>query len=316
MIKDLKPGDKFVAFFILRKKEIRTKFNSDEIYLSLELGDASQRIRGTVWEKPQEVYEAIEPGDIMKVKATAIHFKDKLHLNIEKIRKAEESDEFEIKELVPVVDKDRDALLSHLDELIASVENSYLKELLKLVFTDSEIRQQFKDAPGGKLWHHNYLGGLLEHTLSVTDIADRVGQMYPNIKRDLIIAAGLLHDIGKISSYTYKTLIDFTDDGRLVGHIVIGAQMVKDKIREIRDFPKDLEMELTHLILSHQGKLEHASPVVPMTLEGLILYYADEIDSNANAYQRITKREKEPGRKWSSYVSLINRYLYFGGEEE
>jgi len=316
MIKDLKPGDKFVAFFILRKKAIRTKFNSDEIYLSLELGDASQRINGTVWEKPQEVYEAIELGDIMKVKATAIHFKDKLHLNIEKIRKAEESDEFDIEELVPVVDKDRDALLSHLDELIASVENSYLKELLKLVFTDREIRQQFKDAPGGKLWHHNYLGGLLEHTLSVTDIADRVGQMYPIIKRDLIIAAGLLHDIGKISSYTYKTLIDFTDDGRLVGHIVIGAQMVKDKIREIRDFPKDLEMELTHLILSHQGKLEHASPVVPMTLEGLILYYADEIDSNANAYQRITKREKEPGRKWSSYVRLINRYLYFGGEEE
>ena len=96
----------------------------------------------------------------------------------------------------------------------------------------------------------------------------------------------------------------------------VESQMVKDKIREIKDFPKDLEMELTHLILSHQGKLEHASPVVPMTLEGLILYYADEIDSNANAYQRITKREKEPGRKWSSYVSLINRYLYFGGEEE
>ena len=289
MIKDLKPGDKFVAFFILRKKAIRTKFNSDEIYLSLELGDASQRINGTVWEKPQEVYEAIELGDIMKVKATAIHFKDKLHLNIEKIRKAEESDEFDIKELVPVVDKDREALLSHLDELIAGVENSYLKELLKLVFTDSEIRQQFKDAPGGKLWHHNYLGGLLEHTLSVTDIADRVGQMYPNIKRDLLIAAGLLHDIGKISSYIYKTLIDFTDAGRLVGHIVIGAQMVKDKIREIKDFPKDLEMELTHLILSHQGKLEHASPVVPMTLEGLILYHADEIDSNANAYQSITE---------------------------
>ncbi len=316
MIKDLKPGDKFVAFFILRKKEIRTKFDSDEIYLSLELGDASQRIRGTVWEKPQEVYEVVEPGDIMKVKATAIHFKDKLHLNIEKIRKAEEGDDFDIKELVPVVDKDRDALLAHLDELIASVENPHLKELLNLVFTDSEIREQFKDAPGGKLWHHNYLGGLLEHTLSVTDIADRVGQMYPDIKRDLLLAAGLLHDIGKISSYTYKTLIDFTDDGRLVGHIVIGAQMVKDKIREIRDFPKDLEMELTHLILSHQGKLEHASPVVPMTLEGLILYYADEIDSNANAYQRITEREKEPGRKWSSYVSLINRFLYFGGEEE
>lgn len=318
MIKDLNPGERFVSFFVLRKKAIRTKYDSDEIYLSLELGDASGRIRGSVWDKPKEIYDAVNPGEIVKVQAKAIHFKDRLHLNIEKIRKSEDRDQKEIdmRELVPVVDKDRDALLAHLEELIESIENSHLKQLLNAIFTDREIREQFKSAPGGKLWHHNYLGGLLEHTLSVTDIAVKVGDMYPDVNRDLLIAAGLLHDIGKISSYTYKTLIDFTDEGRLVGHIVIGAQLVNEKIKAIKDFPKKLQTELIHLILSHQGKLEQASPVVPMTLEAIILYYADEIDSNANAFQRISKREKEPGKTWSSYINLINRYLYFGDADE
>lgn len=318
MIKDLQAGEKLVDFFVLRKKEIRTKYDSDEIYLSLEVGDASGRVRGTVWDKPREIYDSIAPGDIIKIKARAIHFKERLHLNIDKIRKAEESDKSEIdmRQLVAVVDKDREALLAHLDELIAGIENSYLKQLLKLIFEEEGLREQFKNAPGGKLWHHNYLGGLLEHTLAVTDIADRVGKLYPEIKRDLLVTAGLLHDIGKISSYTYETLIDFTDEGRLVGHIVIGSQLVTDKIKEIDAFPQGLQTELLHLVLSHQGKLEQASPVVPMTLEGIILYYADEIDSSANAFQRITKKEKSPGRKWSSYISLINRFLYFGSEEE
>ncbi|MCG8603626.1 HD domain-containing protein, partial [bacterium] len=124
------------------------------------------------------------------------------------------------------------------------------------------------------------------------------------------------HDIGKISSYEYKTLIDYTDEGRLLGHIVIGAQMVEDKIKSIPDFPRVLKKQLLHLILSHQGKLEQASPVVPMTLEALILYYADEIDSKANAFTRIRNKDKKSGAKWSSFVRLMDRYLYLGEEPE
>jgi 3'-5' exoribonuclease len=269
-------------------------------------------LNGTLWDNIQGVFEALAPGDLVKVKGAIITFNDRLHLHIEKIRKAEEKDEVDITQLVSVVEKDRNLLFAHLDELIAAVVNPHLNQLLNLIFSDAEIRKRFGDAPGGKLWHHNYLGGLLEHTLSVTDIAERVGQLYPGVNRDLIVAAGLLHDIGKIHSYTYKTFIDFTDEGRLVGHIVIGAQMVADKIKQIKDFSEELKTELLHLILSHQGKLEQASPVVPMTLEGLILYYADELDSKANAFLRIQKKEKRPGQKWSSYVQLMERYFYFG----
>ena len=315
-IRELQAGEDILSFFVLRKKELKIKRDSGEKYLTFEFGDSSGRLSGSLWDNIQGVYEALNIGDVVKIKGVIVTFHDRLHLNIDKIRQVEERDEYDITRLVPVVEKDRKALFDHFDELIASVRNPHFRQLLNLIFSDAEIRQSFGDAPGGKLWHHNYLGGLLEHTLSVTDIADRVGQTYPGFNRDLIITAGLLHDIGKIHSYTYKTLIDFTDEGRLVGHIVIGAQMVSEKIHAINDFPKELATELLHLILSHQGKLEQASPVVPMTLEGLILYYADELDSKANAFLRIKKKEERPGQKWSSFIQLLDRYLYFGSTED
>ncbi len=315
LIKDLKAGDQIISFFVIRKKEIKTRRESNETYLSIELGDATGRINGTLWDRVQEIFNLVELGDIVKVKGKVIHFRDRLHLTIEKIRKAEAHDEVDLRQLVPVVEKDRNQMLAYMDDLIRSVSNPYLNQLLTDIFHDEQIREAFYNAPGGKLWHHNYIGGLLEHTLSVTDIALRVGELYPGINRDLLLTAGLLHDIGKISSYTYQTLIDFTDEGRLLGHIVIGANLVQEKIKGIPGFPKSLANELLHLILSHQGKLEQASPVVPMTLEAIILYYADELDSKANAFLRIAKKEKRPGTKWSSYINLLNRYLYFGSAE-
>ncbi|MFQ5636807.1 MAG: 3'-5' exoribonuclease YhaM family protein [bacterium] len=316
MIRDIKPGDKVIAFFVLRRKELKSKKGSNEPYLSLELGDASGRVSATLWENARTGFEAVEKGDIVKVKANAIHFKQRLHLNVEKIRKAEKSDDFDLKQLLAVVEKDRDLLLSQLDSHIKSVDNPFLKKLLHEIFHDDTIRAQFKDAPGGKLWHHNYIGGLLEHTLSVTDISLKVSEVVPEGNRDLLVAGGLLHDIGKIKTFSYHTLIDYTDEGRLVGHIVLGEQIVCEKIKRIPDFPKDLENQIIHLILSHQGKLEQASPVVPMTLEGLILYYADELDSKANAFLRIRSKEMTNEVKWSSFVKLLDRYLYFGNEQK
>jgi len=315
-VAQLKPGEIITQFFVLRKKEMKTKFNSDQFYLSLELGDATGRVKGSVWENVQAVNDDLALGDVVKVKGKVITFKGRNHLNIDKIRPTVAKDSVDLTLLVPSVDKDIGELFERLDALVAGVTDPHLQQLLSDVFTDEEIRGAFGKAPGGKLWHHNYLGGLLEHTLSVTDIAVKIGKGYPGVNLDLLVAAGLLHDIGKIESYTYKTVIDFTDEGRLLGHIVIGAQMVTDRIRKMPAFPESLEKELLHLILSHQGKLEQASPVVPMTLEGIILYYADEVDSKANAFLRIQKKEKRPGSRWSSYVNLTNQYYYFGEDDE
>jgi 3'-5' exoribonuclease len=315
-IKELRPGEVVTSFFVLRKKELKTKRDSEEMYASLEFGDASGRIRGSLWDNVKSTYENLKVGTVVKVKCRTVEFNDRLHLNVDQIRTAEERDEVDFARLVPVVKKDRDKLQAHLDELIESVEQPHLNKLLAAIFQDAEIRTRFYDAPAGKLWHHGYLGGLLEHTLAVTDISEKVSQMYPDVDRDLLVAGGLLHDIGKISTYEYKTLIDYTDEGRLLGHIVIGAQLVEERIKSIPDFPTAVKTELLHLILSHQGKLEQASPVVPMTLEALILYYADELDSKANAFTRIRNKDKRSGAKWSSFVRLLDRYLYLGEEQE
>ncbi len=312
MIADLKPGENVISFFVLRRKEIRTRRENGEAYLSLELGDASGRINGSVWDEAQKHYDAVQRGEIVKIKARVVNFKDRLHLNIDKVRAATDQDQVDLSQLVPVADKSVQSMNKQLDDLIASIENTDLKNLLVNIFGDEKTRKQFERAPGGKLWHHNYLGGLLEHTLSVTTIAEQVATSYPGVNRDLLVTAGLLHDIGKISSYTYRTLIDFTDEGRLLGHIVLGSQMVAEHISRMDGFPAELATQLQHLILSHQGKLEQASPVVPMTLEGLILYYADELDSKANAFLRIKK--KEAGKRWSAYVNLLDRYFFLGSE--
>ncbi len=310
---DLQPGDEVISFFVLRKKEIRTSRESKELYLALELGDAAGRISGSFWNEAKKVYDSLEVGDVVKLKAHVIDFKNKKHLSIQKIRKAGRRDDIDWAQLIPKVDQNLEDLLRKLDETIESVEQGALKILLQSIFGDERLRNQVAHAPGGKLWHHNYIGGLLEHTLCVTDIACELAAIYPDANRDLVVAGGLLHDIGKIYTYTYKTVIDFTDEGRLLGHIVLGSQLVNEKIALMPEFPEELQRRLIHLILSHQGKLEQASPVVPMTLEALLLYYADEIDSKANAFLRIKKREGS--HRWSSYVNLMERYFYFGENE-
>jgi len=312
MIRDIQAGDKIVAFFVLRKKEIRTKRETGEIYLSVELVDASGRISGSLWEAPQPAYQAVEKGDVVKVKGTAISYKERLHLSIEKLRGVTSRDRVEAEQLVPASDTDLQTLVERLEKLVASVHEPFLKRLLDDVLQDPQLRTGLQHAPGGKLWHHNYLRGLLEHTVSVATLVDKIAAHYPAANRDLLVTAALLHDIGKVDSYRYDTLIEYTDAGRLLGHIVLGSQIVQRKIDSIDGFPMQLAMELQHLVLSHQGKLEQASPVVPMTLEGLILYYADELDSKTNAFQRVQRKEGK--QAWSSYVKLLDQFFYFGSD--
>jgi 3'-5' exoribonuclease len=314
MLADLSPGDNVLSFFAIRKKELRKKFDSDDFFLLLELGDATGRISASVWDDAKSLFSELSVGDVTKVKGTVATYKGRATINVDKIRKAAD-DEYQITQFIAVVPRDRDLLWKNLRELISSTTHPQLQGLLEKIFSNENIKHKFYDVPAGKLWHHNYLGGLLEHTLSVTTIALQVAENYPGINRDLLLAAGLLHDIGKIHTYEYRTFIDYTDKGRLVGHIVLGSQLVTEFIREMEAFPEGLETELIHLILSHQGKLEQASPVIPMTLEGLILYYADEVDSKANAFLRIKGKEHKPGQKWSSYVNLTGQYYYFGDED-
>ncbi|MGQ9559353.1 MAG: 3'-5' exoribonuclease YhaM family protein [Candidatus Oleimicrobiaceae bacterium] len=315
LIKHLRPGDRVLGFFVLRKKELRVKRGNNEPYLALELGDQSGRITATVWDDAEALHHTLEVGQVIKAKGTVVEYCGKPHVNVAKIRPArpEEVDAAEV--FVPVCPKDLGQLWARLDRLVESVRNEHLSGLLRALFGDAQLRRAFANAPAGKLWHHNYRGGLLEHTVAVAEICDAVHSRYDYLDRDLLLCGALLHDIGKMRELQVSGFIDYSDEGRLIGHIVLGAQMVKEKIQTLSGFPQELAMRLQHLILAHQGKGEYGSPVVPMTMEAIILYYADELDSKANAFAHIIGRDEESGKKWSRYVELMDRFLYLGEQE-
>ncbi len=308
-IRELLLGEQVMMFAVLQRKELKQKKNG-EPYLMMEVSDASDHMTAVMWSHLETAN--VEAGNIVKFKATVDEYQGHKQLRVEKIRGLLPEDEVDMTLLTPTTPKDRTLLWEQFQKMIESIAQPFLLSLLRRIFADEAFVKSFCDAPGGKKWHHAYLGGLLEHTLNVATICERMTKLYPQVDRDLLIAAALLHDIGKVESYTHGPAFEYTDTGRLLGHIVIGSQLVAEKIKQFPEFPHELEMRLQHLILSHQGALEQASPVVPMMPEGFLLYYADEIDSKMNAIAHIAEKEHPEGSKWSGYVNLLERYLYLG----
>lgn len=316
-IKDFKTGDKITDFFMLRKKELKTKKDGTP-YISLELGDATGRIQAACWDHVKTVYDQLSRSKPVKVQGTVIEYHESLQLSIEKIRAATAADKIDNKDFLPRTHMNIEDMRRHLKEIIDSVSNPYLYGLLTKTWMTKPSYEQFGEAPGGKLWHHAFLGGLIEHTIAVATICEHMTNLYPDLNRDLLICGAILHDLGKVETYVYEQgWIDFSDRGRLLGHIAIGAQRVQSMIDEFRqqeEFPKPLEDALLHLILSHQGTQEHGSPVVPMTREAMLLYYADEMDSKLNAIKHVIERDTDHERQWSRYVPPLDRFIYLDNE--
>ncbi|MFC1554506.1 3'-5' exoribonuclease YhaM family protein [candidate division KSB1 bacterium] len=308
-----KVGDSITEFFIIKRIDSKLKRSDNNPYLVLELGYPEGRIWANIWDNIDEFSGQYNTGDIVKIQGTVEQYKEQLQIRINKIRKSVLSDDVHPEDLLPVYQGKIKNLNKKLEKEINRINEPYLKELCRTILLDSEFNDIFSKAPGGKLWHHAYVGGLLEHTLNVVSICDLAAELYPDVNKDLILAGALLHDIGKAESYDIVPYVDYSDEGRLIGHIVIGYEKVKQSIDKTPDFPAELEKNLLHMILAHQGELEKASPVVPMTIESIILHYADELDAKSNAFSRIIKEQKTPDRKWSNYVNLMDRFIYFGG---
>lgn len=317
LIANLEPGDTILSFFMVRKKELKQQKVSKEFYLSLELGDCSGRIHGSLWNDAPAMSQTIQVGDVVKVKGKVITFLEKNHIAIDKIRKAHPEDDIELDAFLPRFSGNIEQLRNDLHQQLAAIREPNLKQLVDSFLQDQHFMAQFCKAPGGKLWHHAYLGGLLEHSLSVMEICRLIGRHYDrSVNADLVTTAAFLHDIGKIQEFSLNGFIEYSTCGRLLGHITLGANLVLAKIVGLGTFPESLKEQLIHCILSHHGQKERGAPVVPMTLEALILSYADDLDSSVAAFQRIMTREREPGKVWSNYVNLIDRFIYLGVEEK
>lgn len=310
-ISDYVVEDTVTGIFSVRRKEVRDYTRGQ--YVHLELGDASGRIDGKIWEPDQFALNELGAGMVVKARGAVTEYNGKKQLTVDKIRRAENS-EFTLEDILPHSAQPLDQRRTRILELTAKIENTYIKQLAELFWNEEKFFNDFLIAAAGKLWHHAYIGGLSEHSANVAELALRVASGYDFLEKDLLIFGGLFHDVGKVEQYKIDTMIDYTDSGRLIGHICIADVWITERAHSIESFPEALLIKIRHMILSHQGQLEYATPVLPQIPEAFVLFYSDEIDSKMGAIERI--RERQGGEGWSEYVKLLDRYLFFGNRDK
>ncbi len=298
--------------FLVSEKELRESKTGN--YLRLRLSDRTGNIMGNVWNNAVSISEKFENGDIVNIKGTIISYRDQIQITVQKVRKVQDW-EIDLSDYILTTDKDIDKLSERLFNLIDSLEEEHLSQLLKSIFEDKEFLTKFAQAPAAKSWHHNYLGGLLEHTIAVANLCEFASHYYP-VDRDLLISAALVHDMGKVFEYSAAPSINFTDAGRLIGHVVIADQMICQKAAQINNFPEELLMKLRHAILSHHGDYEKGAARLPQLLEAIILHHSDNLDAQATGVSQIIQASSNQAGNWSEFDKLNNKYYYIGSKEE
>ncbi len=307
----LQKGEPVNHFLLLKKCEIRnTKTNKQ--YLYLELGDKTASLNANLWDNFEEFYKQVNTGDVVKVAGSIDEFQGTPQIRINSIRKSNRKDDVLPQDFLPVSKRNPEIMKREILDRMEKISDPYLRTLMKQIFSGENL-EKFLKAPAGKSWHHSYIHGLNEHTLEIIKICDLMCDIHPEINRDLLISGAMLHDLGKVEELSYETSFDYTDKGKLLGHIVISAMLINEEAKKISNFPEEIKNCLLHLILSHQGKLEYASPVVPKTLEAITLYQADELSAKVNAYKNALSSNSVSDSKWTKFISLASTDLYNHG---
>lgn len=296
-----------MGFFAAGSKQVRTGRDGGR-YFALTLGDRTGTIDARMWQI--EDAGEFEAGDVVKVRGQVCRYNEKLQVKVEKIRRAEPG-EYELADFVPHTERDVAGMWTELAGWVASVRDPDLKALLEAFLGDEELARALKEAPAAKGMHHAWIGGLLEHVLSLMGICDLAAQHYPQVNRDLLLTGVVLHDIGKLRELAWGTSFDYTMEGQLLGHITIGIAMIEAKIRELPHFPAAKRVLVEHLVLSHHGKYEFGSPKLPMTPEAILLHYLDDLDAKMQTVRGELKRNEANGRggEMTEWVRSLERPL-------
>lgn len=298
-------------FIVLLKQQRMTKTNKP--YLNLILGDKTGQIEARVWDpNDPRIDKDFDKGSVVKARGAVSRFDERLQMKVDQLRLAHEG-EYEKMDLLPATQYDVDALWEQLQATIASFTNDDLKRLLQTILADQAVATAFREAPAARQLHHAWLGGLLEHVISLLTMAERVAAHYPLLDRDLLLTGVILHDIGKTRELSWTTGFDYTIEGNLLGHIQFGTEMVDKAVEQLPGFPERLRTLVIHMILAHHGKLEFGSPKLPMIPEALALNFVDDFDAKMQAMQSEfdkCEREGKSGEEMTGKVwSLDNRQL-------
>ncbi|MFQ5480044.1 MAG: 3'-5' exoribonuclease YhaM family protein [Thermodesulfobacteriota bacterium] len=311
-IKDIKERDRVKDVFLVARKDMGIS-KAGKPYLNLRFMDSSGAIDARAWDNAEAMARGFETGDIVKARGYALSYRGVIQLNIAAIEKIPEG-ESSPADFLPSSRLKPEEMIKDLDKVIATLTDPSVKALLEGIFQDQDIRKRFQIAPAAKAMHHAFIGGLIEHVLSICTVVDFVAKHYKKdleINRDILMAGAILHDIGKIYELSYESSFDYTDEGKLIGHITMGVELVNKTAASIPGFPEHIRMAINHLILSHHGLLEYGSPKRPKMAEAILLAFLDDMDAKMAAL-RVMTEDCEEGANWTPYQRMFERPIYTG----
>lgn len=314
-VRDLRDKQVFVSAFLVRDKVLLNGKNGKS-YMSLFLSDSSGAVDARVWDNVESLNEAFQNGDVVKVKGLVQTFQNRRQIVVHRIEKAN-PDEYSMDDFMSSARRPPSEMMAELLKIASELEDTHIRQLTMDVLNDSEIRARLLTAPAAKSIHHAYVGGLLEHVLSICGIMKTLVTHYRaqqvELNQDHLLFGAIFHDIGKIWELDSDNGISYTDRGKLIGHMVMAVELVEKKASRILGFPEGLKDLLKHIILSHHGRMEYGSPKTPMFLEAFLVAAIDDLDSKINTIDRFIKSEREStagtGEKWSKFNQLFERYF-------
>ena len=305
-VKDIDEDKRVQGLYLVKVKRVGTTKKGTS-FLSLTLGDRTGEVEAKVWERADTLSSLFREGDVIEVEGQASSYRNQIQVTLSDLRVPEDSNR-EPDLFIESSAKDVKEMMRALRKILKGIENPFIKSLIEKFLSDRSFISTFKRAPAAKSFHHGYLGGLLEHTLSVCQMSQYVLEHYPELDRDILLAGAFLHDIGKTRELQFDRRIDYTDEGRLLGHVVLGVALVDEKLEGLKDFPEDISLRLKHLILSHHGEFEFGSPKRPKFLEAYALHMIDDLDAKINGLGRFMERDRKEG-DWTDYNRLFDRFF-------
>ncbi|WP_020465848.1 3'-5' exoribonuclease YhaM family protein [Singulisphaera acidiphila] len=314
-VNQLSNGDAVDESFLVADKQLRAN-RQGNLYLHLELRDKTGSVGARLWNASEGLARTFDPGDYLRVKGKTQVFQGALQLILSHIEVVDPT-KIEPEDYLPQSTQNVARLTARLREILLSISNPHLRALVECFLIDEEFVRKFTTAPAGIKNHHAYHAGLLEHVVTILTIADRIVDLYPELDRDLLLTGIFLHDIGKVSELSYDRAFAYSDEGQLVGHLVMGVEMLRDKVEQSADltgepFPNELLLRLKHMIVSHHGTHEFGSPKLPMTLEAIALHYLDNLDAKIHTFSREIRDDPCRESSWTPFQQNLGRRLFKG----
>src|SRR6516165_2832905 len=315
-VQKLADGDTIEDVYLVTDKQLRANRNGN-LYLQVELRDRSGSISARLWNAGENLFRMFEVGDFLLARGKVQLFQGALQVILSHIERAE-AEKVELADFLPHTEQDVSKLLERLRGTLLRLANPHLRALAECFLMDDAFVHDFCRVPAGVRNHHAYLGGLLEHVATLMDAAERVLPLYPELDRDLLLMGVFLHDVGKVRELSYTRAFAYTDEGQLIGHLIIGVEMLNEKAAKVPDltgepFPAELLLRLKHMILSHHGTYEFGSPKLPMTPEAIALHHLDNFDAKVHSFTRDIREDRNQSAAWTPFNQSMQRRLYKGG---